>query len=167
MTLTGQIGLIPHNGKIIPELIALVTHSESSHTVVAISETECLGAEPLGARIRPISDFPTAIWSHFDLTNTQRAAIVNWTYNHEGTPYSYLDDAAIGIALLTGIETPAFVRRYLDSTGHLICSQLADLAYQAAGIQLFDDGRVPGAVYPGSYEPIYKARGWWPNADLR
>ena len=161
--ITGQIGLIPHGGTFIPEAIAWITKSPVSHTIVAISETECLGAEPLGARIRPINDFPNAIWSHFELTNTQRADIVNWTYDHEGTPYSYLDDAAIGIALLSHIPTPAFVRHYLDNTGHYECAQLADLAYQAAGIHLFDDGRVPGAVFPGSYEPIWKTNGWWPN----
>jgi hypothetical protein len=161
--LTGQIGLIPHNGEFIPEAIAWITRSHVSHTIVAISETECLGAEPLGARIRPISDFPDAIWSHFNNDPGQTAAIVDWTYAHEGTPYSYLDDAAIGIALLSGIPTPGFVRRYLDDTGHYECAQLADLAYQAAGIHLFDDSRVPGAVFPGSYEPIWKSRGWWPE----
>ncbi len=162
--LIAQIGLIPHGGTFIPEAIAAITRSHVSHTIVAISETECLGAEPLGARIRPISDFPNAIWSHFNHDPGQTAAIVNWTYSHENTPYSYLDDAAIFFALETPFPTPGFIRRFIDDTGHLECAQLADMAYQAAGIQLFDDDRVPGAVFPGSYEPIWKEKGWWPQS---
>jgi hypothetical protein len=103
------------------------------------------------------------VWSNFDLTDTQTHKIVSWATNHIGTPYSWLDDLAIGVALITRRATPDWLERYLRSTGHLECAQLADLAYQAAGIHLFRDHRAPEAVYPGSYVPIWKAFGWWPK----
>lgn len=83
---------------------------------------------------------------------------------HVGTPYSFLDDAAIGFALLTNWRAPRWVEQRLSSDRHLQCAQLADAAYEAAGLRLFDDGRLPGAVYPGSFIPIWQQHGWWPSA---
>lgn len=162
--LTGQIGLIPHPHGWVEHAIETVTRAPVHHVVVAITETLVIGADPAGATVHRVSDYPDAVWSHFGLTDQQRHAIVVWASAHVGTPYSFLDDAAIGIALLSGIPTPRWVQERLSSDRHLQCAQLADAAYLAAGLHLFDDGRLPGAVYPGSFIPIWQQHGWWPGA---
>lgn len=173
--LTGQIGLISRGGGWVSRGIEWVTRSPYHHVIVGIGNGLCIGAESHGATIRPVEDFPGATWSRFDLSDDQRHAIVTWCLHHVGTPYNWLDDAAIGVALVFGplldralprwvrrLLTPvvAAVGRRLSRDDRLECAQLADAAYEAAGIHLFTDGRLPGAVYPGSFGPIFAAHGW-------
>jgi hypothetical protein len=154
-----QIGLIGHGGSISSNLIEWVTRSPVHHVVVALDDGTCIGAEPGGARIRPLSDFPQTSWSAFALTLHQVIMIVNWCRDHEGVPYNFLDDVAIGLALLTRMHVPGFVQRRLSSDEHLQCAQLADSAYAAAGVHLFEDV-LPGAVYPGTFVPLWRQVGW-------
>jgi hypothetical protein len=63
-----------------------------------------------------------------------------------GTPYSALDYAALGLLHLHLPST--WVRRRVETSGHLICSALVDRAMCRAGIHLFSDGRYPGDVLP-------------------
>jgi hypothetical protein len=65
-----------------------------------------------------------------------------------GTPYSFLDYAAIA-GLHAGVKNGP-IRRYVKSTGHMICSQLADQAMSDAGWHVFDDGRLPQDVTPAA-----------------
>lgn len=119
------------------------------HAFVVLDRGEILEAEPGGARIRPLSQYDgtNAIYSSWDLTDDQRAAIVREARPLLGTPYSVLDYLSLALHRLH-IPAP-HLRRYIADSGHLICSQLVDLAYERAGIQLFDDGRWPGDVTPG------------------
>lgn len=66
----------------------------------------------------------------------------------KGTPYSFLDYAAIEAHQLH-LNVPG-LEEYIKSTGHLICSQLVDVAAQEASrpVKLFDDGRWNGRVKP-------------------
>lgn len=68
------------------------------------------------------------------------------------TPYSFLDYAAIAARHLEARKptdrTP--FDRYITSTGHMICSQLADQAMSDAGWHVFDDGRLPQDVTPAA-----------------
>lgn len=157
---TGQIGLVPHPVRFWPRAIAWATHSIVYHTVLAIDNTRTISAEPGGAVFRPLNFWPDTIWSHFDLTPEQQEDITNWGVRHIHTPYGWFTDAADALALLLGLRTPKWVARYLSSEYVMNCSQLCDSAYRDAGIQLFDDGRLPSAVYPGSFEPIWRAHGW-------
>ncbi len=63
-----------------------------------------------------------------------------------GTPYSFADYAAI-LGLHLGVRN-GLVRRYVTSSKHMICSQLADQALSDAGFHVFTDGRLPQDVMP-------------------
>jgi len=65
-----------------------------------------------------------------------------------GTPYSFLDYAAIA-GLHLGIKDGC-VRRRVTSSKHMICSQLADQSMSDAGWHVFDDGRLPQDVTPAA-----------------
>jgi hypothetical protein len=158
--LTGQIGLIRTRGPL-GWLIRAVTRSPVNHVVVAVDEVLCIGAEQHGARIRPISHFAHVTWSRFDLTAEQISGIVAWCEAHEGAPYSWIDDAAIGLEQVLGGRTPRWLLRRLSATRTMQCAQLADAAYvYGAGIQVFEDRRYFGCVFPGSYVDVFKEEGW-------
>lgn len=63
-----------------------------------------------------------------------------------GVPYSALDYFALA-ALHLGLPN-TWIRNRVEKSGHLICSELVDLSYKRAGIQLFQDDRMPGDVLP-------------------
>lgn len=124
---------------------------EYQHAGLYLGETAqgsmIIEAEPGGARIRALHYSPASIlWSHLDLTNDQREKITVAACGFKGVDYSFLDYAAIA-AHGTGIWVPG-LRDYIQSTGHMICSQLVDRCYQAADVQLFADHRWNGYVTP-------------------
>lgn len=167
MELLGQVGLIPDGKGFIPNLIDWATRSTVHHVIIAISETECIGAEPNGAKIRPLTDFPNAIWSQFPLTPEQARATAAWAAERVGRPYNWVDDGIIGIECITGIVFPKFITDRYDNDRSYECAQLADAALtNGAKITVFDDNRPPGTVYPGSFEKLYRQYGWWTRPDL-
>ena len=162
MTYTAQIGLVPHAKTVVEWLIQVVTRSTVHHAIVAISETECLSCEAGGAMIRPITRFPDAYWSHFELPTVQQDAIVAWARGHVGRKYGWLADAAIGIALIFHVRTPAWVEARINDGRRFECAQACDAAYVAAGIDLFPNDRPPGTVYPGLFTHIWRTHHWMP-----
>jgi len=119
------------------------------HAFVVVSDTELVEAQPGGARVRPLSDYPHAVFvCPADLTVAQRDAVCAAARGYLGTPYSFADYAAIAVHRLH-LPLPG-LRRFVASSRHMLCSQLADQCYQDAGVQLFNDGRWPGWVTPGS-----------------
>jgi hypothetical protein len=157
----GQVGLIPGSSNIIQYGICKVTRSHVAHTILDIGGGECISAEPGGAKIRPLTDFPTAIWSSYAITPQQATVAAAWGRAQEGVPYNFFDDAVIGIEEAFGIRLPKWVEDGAWNRTSLECAQLADQALQAAGFQAFDDGRHPGRVYPGSFEHDWVRRGWY------
>ena len=137
--------------------IRLVTASPVNHAGVYVGNGLIVEAESAGARMVHASIYPDAIWSHLDLTPAQRRSIGEAAKAKIGTPYSWLDDAAIGAAKLLGRALPAFVRDRLKSKGRLMCSQLVDVCYHEAGVDLFTDGRYPGDVSPGDLYDLIEA----------
>ena len=162
---TGQIGLITHPSSFWPLIIALVTRSPAYHVVIAVGGGQCIGAEPGGVKLRPITDFPYAVWSQFPFTRRQRLQIASWARRREGRPYDYLADLIIGIALLTRRHTPRWLETYLRSDKRWECAGLADAALTRAGIRVFRDHRPLGAVYPGSFVAVWADLGWWQLRD--
>jgi hypothetical protein len=69
------------------------------------------------------------------------------------TPYSDLDYLA---QAAHRFHLPApHLKNYIESSGHLICSQLADKAAERGGWHLFADGRWPGYVPPCDLYKLY------------
>lgn len=93
--------------------------------------------------------------AHLDVAAAARSYV--------GTPYSFLDYAAItGVRL--GI-TNGPIRRYVTTSKHMICSQLADQAMADAGYHVFTDGRLPQDVTPGAL--FGKLTSMYPAAIIR
>jgi uncharacterized protein YycO len=120
------------------------------HAFLVLDNGELIEAQPGGAVIRPLTEYDqrdVLFVAPAGLTDEQRAAVVAAAVGYLGTPYSFLDYAAIA-AHRFRLPIPG-LRRYVASTGHQICSQLVDQCYLDAGVHLFDDGRWPGWVTPG------------------
>ena len=122
-----------------------------------------LEAEPGGARLGNVSEYAdiywcTAIASQFGPAKLEM--IFNFaeaSYGPEegkpGVGYSFLDYAAM-FAHRLRIPLPG-LRGYIGGTGHMICSQLCDVAYSDEGCHLF------AGVWPGYVTPL----GLW-NLDV-
>jgi hypothetical protein len=89
-------------------------------------------------------------WEATDHEDTIRARVAAAGRALAGTPYSFLDYLSLFLLHL-GIR-PAWLLRAVDNRRHMICSQLVDTAYEAAGLHLFTDGRFPGDVTPGDLD---------------
>jgi len=119
-----------------------------THTYIVLDDETVIAAQPGGARIDPLSDYDNkSVYLQRDLTDEQRVIIVNEARALEGLPYSFLDYLAIALARF-GIK-PKWLKKYIANTGHMICSQMCDEVYRKAGINLFNDGRLPQEVTPG------------------
>jgi hypothetical protein len=70
-----------------------------------------------------------------------------------GRPYSWADYGALALHHFH-VPTPR-LNRFIESSGHMICSQLADYAAEKGGWHLFDDGRWHGDVTPGDLTRLY------------
>lgn len=136
--------------------IRIVTHSPVNHGVVLIDDTHIIEADPSGARINDLAvyDGMPQWWSVRDASDRQRSVIVAAAYSHVGDPYSWIDDACIGLTDILGVHVPPYVRERLGRSDRLMCSQLIDRCWFQAGIHLFDDGRLDGDVSPGDLLPF-------------
>lgn len=143
-TLLGQPGY-PHHAFV-------VTSAPPLRIVQAMprgAEEIEIGAEHWGADyvyLRPDYDRQGQSFSH------QGDAVAYAARQYIGVPYSFADYAAIA-GVHFGIEN-GLVRRYVTSSKHMICSQLADQALCDAGFHVFDDGRLPQDVTPSA---LFKA----------
>lgn len=126
------------------------------HAGIFLGHGLTIEAMPGGAIEGDISryDPDSVVWST-DLvvpTDTQRGDILAAALRYKGVPYSFLDYAAIG-AHRFGVKTPK-LQKYIEASGHMICSQLVDRAYELGGYQLFDDGRWHGDVTPADLDVL-------------
>lgn len=127
-----------------------------THAFVVLDNDEVLEAMPTGARIRPLKerlDWEPVCWGWtIGLTDADRARIVGEARKLVGVPYSFVD--YLSLALLHLGPGRGVLGRWVEgrvrSSGHMICSQLVDEVYNRAGIEIFDDGRYPGDVMPGT-----------------
>ncbi|MFD9205942.1 hypothetical protein ACFVZM_06640 [Streptomyces sioyaensis] len=130
------------------------------HAMVYVGDGLIVQAMPGGAECIRLEDAsPVVAWStgKFEMTDWQRDGIVFAARALVGTPYSFLDFGSL--ALERFHIRSQWVRDYVQSTGHMICSQLVDEAYRRAGVSLFADGRTPGDVTPGDLYRLIEDRG--------
>lgn len=117
------------------------------HAFVYVGNGQIVEAEPGGARLANLSEYDgnTVAWLK---APENRGGLIHLAAVCEiGTPYSFLDYLALAAVRF---HLPSkWLRARVQNSGHLICSQLADLAASRAGWHLFDDGRLPQDVTPG------------------
>lgn len=124
-----------------------------NHAVLYLGDGRIVQAEPNGAQIATV-DPSRFDWYRANVTGLERQEIAHEGRALAGTPYNWLDIAALTLRCLgwdvidrDGKLTR--IGRRLNRNDRLVCSALVDLAYQRAGIPpLFDDGRISGAVTP-------------------
>jgi len=126
--------------------------SPFTHAFLVLDDDTVLKAMPSGARVRPLPDRLSWVpvgWSWtVELTEQQRARVVLEARTLVGVPYSFLDYLSV-LLLHLGWRRNLVLRR-VQSSKHMICSQLVDEVYSRAGVPLFDDGRFSGDVMPGA-----------------
>lgn len=127
------------------------------HAFVTLGNGLLVEAEPGGARVAQVTEYSDVHWctniaalaAPAQLQMIADAAKVytqKGPWGPHGVPYSFLDYAALALHRFR-LNDPA-LRRYIATTRHQICSQLADQAYADASIPLFS-GRWEGYVTPG------------------
>jgi hypothetical protein len=82
-----------------------------------------------------------------------RAPVAEAFHELVGTPYSWADYFAVGAHRLH-IPAP-HLEHYIETSGHLMCAQLADRAADKGGWHLFKDHRWKGDVTPGDFTRLY------------
>jgi hypothetical protein len=120
------------------------------HAFVMLGGNRILEAEPGGARVTMLR-YASPWWCEgiyrllAPLNDPSRIEVA--ANELEGTPYSFLDYAALALHRLR-VPAPG-LRGFIASTGHEICSQLADDFYLRLGAHIYADGRWPGFITPG------------------
>lgn len=149
----GDFGLVHvdgFTGKLISTGQRIVgSGSYFTHAFLVVENGDVVQAQPGGAERVSLSEAlngrTRVAYSDFALTDAQRAEIVSVALSLVGTPYSFVDYAAIGAYRLTPFH---WFEDFVSSDGHLICSQLVEEAYMKAGLLLFPR-RPTGDVAPG------------------
>lgn len=155
--------------------------SRYSHAALVLDHDTVVEATPHGARLVPLTKYANRLdvtVSDAPIADAVEQAVTAGTIRnsrparqwHErrlrdrvdaagralaGTPYSFLD--YLSIALLHYGIRPAWLLRHVETSRHMICSQLVDTAYAAAGVHLFTDDRFPGDVTPGDLDRYRQA----------
>jgi hypothetical protein len=127
------------------------------HAEIYVGNGQTMGAYPgkEGAHLVPLpANQDGWLWStgHIRLSDAERGNIVANAMACQGIQYSALDYFALAAHRLH-IPAP-FLKTYIGSTKHLICSQLCDLCYDNAGVHLFNDERWPGYVTPADLAAV-------------
>jgi hypothetical protein len=152
----GDIGVTPSSG-FAAWVIRVATRSpHAAHAFLATGNgTQVIEGDPHGARYNDARHYRDVTWLtnlSAGMTDAQRAEAVAWAVKHLYTPYSWVDDAEIGLVDVFH-WAPGWMRRRLRSNRHMMCSQFCDADYHAVGRDLFRDGRPAGGVSPGD---LYK-----------
>jgi len=85
-----------------------------------------------------------------------RDAVAQAAHSFVGVPYGWADYAALALHRFR-IPTPR-LKRFIEQSGSMICSQLCDRAAELGGWHLFADGRWHGDVTPGDLLRLYHAQ---------
>lgn len=157
----GMIGLTQISGNVgkmieLGQLLNGEGFENWEHAFVLLPGNQILEAEPGGALVRELH-YDDVYWctniyklipAGLIALRTFDTILNNTVEELKGIPYSFLDYAALAAHRL---HVPApHLRKYIQTSHHEICSQLADDFYWRLGVQIFTDGRWPGDVTPAS-----------------
>lgn len=132
--------------------------ADFEHALVYLGNGQILEAEPGGARIAELTEYNERNIAWLRCPDQYRTAVTEAARSLEHVPYSAADYFAIAAHRLH-LPIPG-LRQYVRSSGHLICSALADRAADLGGWHLFADGRWDGYVTPADIWHLIQA----PNA---
>lgn len=152
----GQVGLRMHAAKFTGRTIEWATDSETHHTVIGIGMGRCVSAEWPRVVLRRTSDYPSLVWSRFDLTDRQKRRIVYAALDLLNRPYN-VPVLFVHLAHKLGIPTPKRVTDWLIRRPAVDCSQLCDLALSAGGVDLFAKDSL--LVTPADFQVALDVRG--------
>jgi hypothetical protein len=134
--------------------------SKYTHVFIVLDDDTIMEAMPKGAQIVPIAAYDNkAVFLDWGITDAQRKLIVEEARKCEGAKYNFIDYLALALARF-GFK-PRWLIKRIKSNNKLICSALADMVYNKAGIQLFSDGRIWHDVTPGDLINRYLERNWF------
>lgn len=153
----GTIGLASISGNVgkgieIGEWLNGEGFHEWEHAFVLLPGNKILEAEPGGAKIQDGVNYAPIYWCNniYKLLKTPPTDLIlnNTADDLKGIPYSFADYAALSMHRLH-LPAPG-LKKFIQTSKHEICSQLADDFYWRLGVQIFDDKRWPGYVTPAS-----------------
>jgi hypothetical protein len=121
------------------------------HAFIYLGDGKILEAEPGGARISDVTEYTATEEVYWCTAIAAKYAeflpkVVSNAPHFVDTPYSFLDYFWLAAHRLH-IWFPG-LKLLIESTHHMICSQLCDWLYDLAGGHLFTDGRWDGDVMP-------------------
>lgn len=159
MDLTGQIGIITNAAKwSIGWWVEKITHSPAHHTIIAISDTLCVSAEPGGVRYRNINEYgDRIIWTQYNYTLAEATNIAWFADGHIGLDYNIRAFIALGIQHLTRLRIPQWLATHLTSRHRVTCSQLATDILRATNIHPIPNTPV---VAPSDWYDLAQQQGW-------
>lgn len=162
MTATaGDFGVVPVPGRA-GRLIRLGQwlngdgYADYEHAFVVVDDSTVVEARPSGAGYAPRTAYPDAVF--YTCPDGRREAVAAAARSLIGRGYSWLDYFALAAVRFRLPLSSVLLRKRVDDSGELICSQLVDYAYQLGGVQLFDDHRSPGDVTPGDLYGLIAAQ---------
>jgi hypothetical protein len=147
----GSIGLVEMQGNLgrairVGQWLNGDGFADYQHAFVYVGSGEIIEGMPGGALKSPLDKYDpdSVVW--LTCPDEFGAGVAAAARGYEGIPYSFLDYGAIALHRFH-VPTPK-LKAYIESTGHMICSQLCDQAAKDAGWHLFSDGRWEGYVTP-------------------
>lgn len=154
----GSFG-VTATGGFIGWVIRKFTRSRVNHAFIVGPGGLIVEANPSGAAFGHISQYPKARYNlHTVLPDETREKIWQTALgfaqanNGKGVGYGWLD--IVAITLKRFHISIGWVDLRIQRQDRLICSQLVDLAYERAGVHLFDDNRLSQNVRPVDLDNI-------------
>jgi len=151
----GSIGLVQIRGRwgLVIRILQWLNgdgFADIEHALVYVGAGDVVSAFPGGARLDTLASYLEQGYEieWIECPEQYGAAVAMWARSFVGIKYSFLDYLALALHRFH-VPVP-WLRAYIASSGHMICSQLADRAAKLAGWHLFADGRWDGYVTPGA-----------------
>lgn len=154
----GDIGLVAMKGRLgtlirFGQWLNGDGYADYEHAFVHAGDGHVVEAMPGGALLTPLSRYEDCAIAWLRCPDGLGEGVATAARTMVGIGYSFLDYGALALHRLR-IPTPR-LRRYIETSGHMICSQLCDRAAERGGWHLFDDKRWHGHVTPGDLHRLY------------